>query len=79
MASIVTAMATWGVMFYRSGYGLNTKYAFPEQGFPDWLLSVVPPFLPVVAITIAAAIALVVVSLATQPPSEKTLQKFFRR
>jgi len=79
IASIVTAMAAWAVMFYRSDFGLYARYTFPEAGFPSWLLDVVPPLLPVVAITAAAAVALVVVSLVTQPPNEQVLAKFFRR
>lgn len=79
MSGIAAAMLSWGVLFYRSEFGLNSRYAFPEAGSPDWLLAVVPPLMPVVAITAAAALATVAVSLITRPPSEATLAKFFQR
>jgi SSS family solute:Na+ symporter len=77
VAGIVTTMVTWGVLFYRSDFGENVRYAFPEPGFPAWVLGVVPPLMPVVTIFVASAIATVLVSLITKPPSAATLAKFF--
>lgn len=77
MASVITTIVTWGLLFYRSDFGRNSRYGFPESPLPlpaGWVL---PPLLPVVAITLASALVLVVVSLATRPPDAKTLAKFF--
>ena len=65
-------------MFYRSGFGQNARYAFPES--PLYLTSqlAVPPMLPVVTILAASTLTLVGVSLLTRPPSAATLAKFFR-
>lgn len=75
--SVLAAGATWLVLFYRSGFGSNPRYTFPESA---WELGplVVPPMLSVVAIFVVAAVMLVVGSLATAPPKQETLDKFFR-
>ena len=75
IASVLTALAVWLVLFWRSGFGTNTRYGFPEPDM-NWAI---PSMLPVVAITVASATVLVVVSLLTNPPSEATLAKFFDR
>ena len=77
IASVVTAIGVWGILFYRSGFGQNARYGFPESPleFPAGL--VIPTMLPVVAITLASAGVLVVVSLLTRPPDSKTLARFF--
>ncbi len=79
IAGVLTTLVCWSVLFYRSDFGANARYAFPES---PWRLVgglAVPPMLPVVAILLASTVALVAVSLATRPPGEKTLAKFFRR
>lgn len=77
IASVVTAIGVWGYLFYRSEFGHNARYGFPESPveLPGGL--VIPTLLPVVAITLAAAVVLVLVSLVTRPPDAKTLAKFF--
>jgi SSS family solute:Na+ symporter len=91
-ASILTTIIVWGLLFYRSGFGLNTRYAFPEAeqldaaatGLNGWGLSwlahaldAIPPLMPVVSVFIGSAIALIAVSLLTNPPDKQTLGKFF--
>ncbi len=82
-ASLVAMVATWAVLFYRSDFGANHRYAFPEpwmaQADWGWLVSWCPPLHPVVTITAAATAALVVVSLATRPVREEVLREFFPR
>jgi len=75
-ASILTTIAVWAVLFYRSNFGLpapgKPPYRFPEEVF--WGI---PPMMPVVTITVASTVALILVSLVTRPPSEQTLARFF--
>jgi len=63
-ASIIAAGALWFYFFYDSGYGANTHYLV-------WDMQ------PAAPITLAAAAALVIVSLMSRPPSAATLEKFF--
>jgi SSS family solute:Na+ symporter len=79
MAGILATVISWWILFYRSGFGENGRYAFPEPDFPPWLLSVIPPLMPVVTIFVSSAFAMVLVSLVTKPPSPETLAKFFDR
>jgi SSS family solute:Na+ symporter len=77
IASVLATAAAWAVLFWRSEWGANKGYAFPETPVPlmgDWYL---PPMLPVVTITLISTLALLVVSLVTRPPSDTTLQRFF--
>ena len=68
---------TWSILFWRSGFGSNARYSFPEA--PVTLgVATLPPLHPVVGIFVASVVAIVVISLFTSPPSEKTLAKFFR-
>ncbi len=62
-AGIVAAIGAWFYFFHQSGYG--GEYV------------VGPGIVPAAICFAASAIALVGVSLATNPPSEKTLAKFF--
>jgi hypothetical protein len=78
MATVAATVAIWSVLFYRSGFGQNAKYAFPESPIPLVGQWVVPPMLPVVTILCVSTAALVSVSLCTPPPSSGTLSKFFR-
>jgi SSS family solute:Na+ symporter len=77
IAGIVTTIVSWCVLFYRSGFGANSRYTFPERDFPAWILEWVPPFMPVVTIFVLSALAVILVSLVTKPPSENTVAKFF--
>jgi len=74
LASILGAMATWGYLFYQSGFGAQPDYTFRltlgEQTYE---------MMPVAPIFCCAVVALVVVSLITTPPSRATIEKFFPR
>ena len=63
VASILAALVSWAYFFHLSGYG------------GEYFVG--PGIVPAAICFFAATIALVVVSLATRPPSEKTLKKFF--
>jgi solute:Na+ symporter, SSS family len=65
-ASIVTMVVTWVLLFWQSGFGSNPGYTFMG-------------LMPVAVILAAATVALLGVSLATRPPSEETLLRFFPR
>lgn len=67
-ASVVATIAAWFYLFRESGYGKNREYAIDLFGYE---------VMPVAGIFTASAIALVGVSLLTQPPKEETLRKFF--
>jgi solute:Na+ symporter, SSS family len=64
IASILGAAGVWTILFAESGFG-----AKPEH--------LVLGVMPVTFIVLAAVVGLVGVSLVTQPPSNKTLAKFF--
>jgi solute:Na+ symporter, SSS family len=68
-ASILTTAILWGYFFYDADFGANGKYAFIMPGGN--------PVLPVAVIICGSTLALVVASLLTKPPSEKTLKRFF--
>lgn len=72
IASVLAATGTWGYLFYQSGFGKNRTYSLNVS-----LGENVYEIMPVAAIFTASTIALVVVSLATAPPKEATLQRFF--
>ena len=62
-ASIIAALISWLYFFHLSGYGGE--------------LVIGPGIIPAAVCFGVAAIALVLVSLLTKPPTEKTIQKFF--
>lgn len=63
-ASVLTTAVLWLWLFKESGYGANRGFLFAGM-------------MPVATIIAASAVALVVVSLVTKPPSDATLDKFF--
>ena len=63
IASILAAVVTWLYYFHQSGYG------------GEYMIG--PGIVPAAICFFAAAITLVVVSLFTKPPSEKTIEKIF--
>ncbi|MCH7995285.1 MAG: sodium:solute symporter family protein [Planctomycetes bacterium] len=63
-ASVITMAVTWVWLFAQSDYGGNREYLFMGM-------------MPVATIIAASTLALVLVSLATRPPSAATLAKFF--
>ena len=78
IGGVFTVLVTWSILFWRSGYGSNPRYSFPESPV-DLGIVTLPQFHPVVSIFVASVVAIVVISLLTRPPSEKTLAKFFRQ
>lgn len=70
MASIVVTAATWLVLFWRSGFGDNRGYVFPEAPSAYGVH-------PIVTITGASLLAAVVVSLLTRPPDAEVVRKYF--
>ncbi len=64
LAAVLTAAALGLVFFRSSGYGADPSYLFLGM-------------LPAATMVAAAAAALVGVSLATKPPPERVIQKFF--
>ena len=76
IASVFVTGGVWFVLFYRSGFGKNVRYTFPEQTI-EWGPIVIPQMLAVVTIFTASALTLVCVSLVTRPPREAVVKKFF--
>ncbi len=65
-ASILTAILSWGLLFWDSGFGepRKTPYTFLNMQ-------------PVATMFVCASLVLIVVSLITPPPRKETVQKFF--
>ncbi len=63
-ACVIAAISSWIYLFKESGYAAKSGYSF---------LGV----MPVTSMIACSTLALVVVSLITKPPSEKTLARFF--
>jgi hypothetical protein len=60
-------------LFWQSGFAANPNYTLDIS-----LGGEVYKTHPVAAITLCSMLAMVLVSLVTRPPSERTLAKFFR-
>jgi SSS family solute:Na+ symporter len=72
IASTVVMLLTWCILFYRDMIAAKP----PGAGGDELLLW---GMMPVTFIFAFSALTLVVVSLATRPPSERTIDKFFVR
>ena len=67
LASVATVIASWLILFfYGGGEGVGGEYTFLDSGV-----------MPVTAMFAASALAMIVVSLLTQPPGEERLARFF--
>ena len=64
-ASVIVTIVTWFIFFAMSGFG--GEYTVPGTG----------GVMPVAVCWLAGALSMVFVSLATKPPSEETVAKFF--
>ena len=64
IASIIAATVTWFYYFQKAGYG------------GEYFVG--PGIMPAAICFAAGAVAMIVVSLATKPPSQETLDKFFK-
>ncbi len=71
-ASILAAMASWGYLFWKSDFGLIPNYSVDIP-----LGGQVYQTMPVATILLCSLVSLVVVSLCTRPPAQKTLDRFF--
>jgi SSS family solute:Na+ symporter len=71
-ACVLATAVSWGVLFWQSGFAKNPDYTLDLT-----IGGTVYPTDPVAAITLCSTLALVLVSLITRPPSDKTLAKFF--
>ncbi len=78
IASVLVTAVSWFVLFWRSEFGANKRYAFPESPLSLEFVTI-PPMLPVVTIFVLSAVTLIGVSLVTRPPSAKTIDRFFKR
>lgn len=83
LASVITMAASWLWLFARADYG-KVRMSFPDKEFNEQLpqalqavFAKIPGMMPVVTITLLAALSLVLVSLVTPRPSQATLDKFF--
>ena len=76
IASVVVAGGTWLTLFYRSEFGANAKYVFPESAIELGPI-VIPQMLSVATIFAASAITLIAVSLCTPKLPDETIEKFF--
>ncbi|GJM25122.1 MAG: sodium:proline symporter [Phycisphaerae bacterium] len=65
-ACVLTAAAVWWGLFAKSGYGSGGQFLFYGM-------------MPVATIVGASTAALILVSLATKPPSAETVERFFPR
>ncbi|QDT13759.1 sodium:solute symporter family protein [Planctomycetes bacterium K23_9] len=77
ICSAIATFASWGVLFYRSDFGGNPRYSFPESPVRAGDFTLIPPLHPVVTVFVISAFVIVVVSLLTKAPKESTLKKFF--
>lgn len=64
VASILVTAALWGYHFYQAGFGSDKGYK-------------VFGMLPVATLLAVSTVTLILVSLVTKPPSDKTLERFF--
>ena len=71
LSGTLAMVGSWLYLFQQSGYGANTEFALSPFGNRY-------PIMPVVAIILCSTLAMIATSLITPPPSQKTLDKFFR-
>lgn len=67
-AGILATIGSWLFLFRESGFGTNRSYTIDLGGYE---------VMPVVAIFLCSALAMVFVSLFTKPPTDATLDRFF--
>jgi SSS family solute:Na+ symporter len=63
-AGVLVAFGTWLYLFKEAGYALKPNYTFLGM-------------MPVATMVVASAVAMILVSLVTRPPSKETLVRFF--
>jgi solute:Na+ symporter, SSS family len=76
MCSILVTLGTWIALFWRSGFGSNRSYQFPETPLALGVFDL-PPQEPVLTVFVFSTLTLIVVSLITRPPKADVLEKYF--
>lgn len=74
IASVIVTAIVWTWLFYRSDFGANKGYTFPEEPVSLGLLEI-PVMSPIATVTIASGLTMVVVSLLTRPPQKEVVDK----
>jgi SSS family solute:Na+ symporter len=73
-ASIIAAFGSWLYLFRASGYASDSEFTV------DFTIGgATYETMPVATMFVCSAVALVIVSLITKPPSEEHLNRFFRK
>ncbi len=67
-AEVLTVILSWAWLFHQAKYGADREFSVNIAGYDT---------MPVLTMFVMGAVAMVVVSLITKPPSEATLKKFF--
>ncbi len=73
IASVIVTAIVWWTLFKRSEFAANKGYNFPEEPISLGFIEI-PVFAPILTVTLASALTLILVSLVTKPP--KTVDKF---
>ncbi len=76
-ASILATAVTWLWLFWKSDFGGDKAYAFPESPLAIGGTTILPPLHPIVTVTVVSALAAILVSLFTKPPSQAVVDKYF--
>ena len=71
-AGVLTAIGTWCYMFWKSDFAANADYLLRFS-----IGETTYQMMPVVGMFFGSLTAMILVSLATTPPSDETLAKFF--
>jgi SSS family solute:Na+ symporter len=71
LSGVLAMVGSWLYLFRDSGWGANRSYAINVP------IGEGAEIMPVVAIFLCTLVAMVATSLITNPPSDKTLAKFF--
>ena len=72
IASVIAVIASWTYLFWRSEFGLIPNYSVDIS-----VGGVTYQTMPVATMIAISTVVLVAVSLATRPPNERTVAKFF--
>lgn len=76
IACVVVTAAVWSVLFWRSGFGKNKGYTFPEEPLSLGIFEV-PVMNPIATVTLLSTATLVLVSLITPRIRSEVLARFF--
>ena len=71
-AAVLAAAVSWAYLFYSSNFAKNARYTVDFTIGENTYQT-----MPVATMVACSVTAMVLVSLATKPPSDQTLSKFF--